>query len=514
MNQIEKWMEQIDTGELFLNVEEYEDYSGGYWDSGYVTEYYDNQEIGDTLHDMIHFARNCVDDGRYKEANSIYEWLWEMYVSTDEEYGEAIDLEMLVENRILQTDLEKLALLTLYADYQVRKPDERAEALYSYFTHYEFCKLHTEDMFRVGREALTETGRFWDGWIELLKAKGGDTEGRLLKEAVLYRNGIEGLVKIADENFQTHPALYLEAMKEYDRSYGYSQIESIGEKALEKLDPRLLIRSKIALKAADASAYLNHKEKMMLFIWEGFCSDSTVRNFLRLFATKEMAEQYGMRAKEILGTLQKGTPVTSLDYSELRQNIVCSDTCQELKFYTGHFKEVKAVSKNPSGSLGWSSSFVGKGIRLFLLYLFEAPLPSEAARAIADRIGFRDDLSGDENAMFEKAVVEESSRHKVSVFWNYFQRWKQYFPMEQQMKVDYLEWAEKIVHSRADAIVGGKHRDHYQEVAILLAMVGEIREQMGEAGARREIFALYKRKFPRHSAFWAEMRRYVQGLGA
>ena len=38
-----KWMEQIDEGELYLDVDEYEDYSGSYWDSDWIIEYYDYQ---------------------------------------------------------------------------------------------------------------------------------------------------------------------------------------------------------------------------------------------------------------------------------------------------------------------------------------------------------------------------------------------------------------------------------------------------------------------------------------
>lgn len=45
-------------------------------------------------------------------------------------------------------------------------------------------------------------------------------------------------------------------------------------------------------------------------------------------------------------------------------------------------------------------------------------------------------------------------------------------------------------------------------VAGLLAITAEIKEDMGESGAMREIFAEYKRKFPRHSSFQAEMKFY------
>ncbi|MFR7442025.1 MAG: hypothetical protein ACLUUG_12770 [Lachnospiraceae bacterium] len=38
MSQIELWKQQIGEGELYLDTEEYEDYSGGYWDREWITE--------------------------------------------------------------------------------------------------------------------------------------------------------------------------------------------------------------------------------------------------------------------------------------------------------------------------------------------------------------------------------------------------------------------------------------------------------------------------------------------
>lgn len=82
------------------------------------------------------------------------------------------------------------------------------------------------------------------------------------------------------------------------------------------------------------------------------------------------------------------------------------------------------------------------------------------------------------------------------------------FPDVRERKNYIFLWAEEIVYSRADAIVSGQYRRHYGEVAELLALVAEIKEDMGEAGAKQMIFQEYKKKFPRHSSFQAEMRSY------
>ena len=508
MEQIKVWIQKMDAGELYLDTEEYEDDSSDYWDSDLVVEYYDNYGVGDKLMTAIRFAKDCIDDRRYQEANFIYEWLWSMSVSTDSEYEDPLDLEMLSENRIISVDMKKLALMTLYADYQVQKPENRAEDLFLYFGMYAFQQLHMEEMFHAGRETLTETERFWDDWITLLKTKQGDVAARLLQEAILYRDGMEGLVKLADENGNSHPSLYLAAMKEYDKYHEYVQIEKIGQSAMKNLDSGLIIRSEIALKAALAADILGHTDEMMRFCWESFHSDSNVRNLLRLFGTQEMAEKYGLRGKEILGRCKRGNAETYIRDTEKRQNFVGEHTFLELSFYTGDFQKVKEASKNPKGSLGWSGGFIPYGIRMLLLYLYDKPLPSKAVSGIANYVGFRDMADTHTAMSFERRVIEESSKYKTSIFWNYFQRWKQYFPMELKEREGYLAWAEKIVYSRADALVGGQHRNHYCEAAQLLAIVGEVKESMGDCGAKGRIFAEYKCKFPRHSSFQKEMKQY------
>ncbi len=512
MAQLKIWMNQIDEGELTLDAEEYEDYSEGYWDSEWVTEYSDNQGIGDKIQYAIQFAKDCVDDCRYQEANLIYEWLWQMEVCTESEYSgecEPADLQELAEQGIVKTDLKQLALLTLYADYQALEADRRAEDLYLYFSLRVFRDLHLEDMLHVGRENLAETEQFWVDWIALLKNKAGDVEARLLQEAVLYHDGVEGLVTMATEVCHMHPSLYLSAMQTYDRNHEYDQIEKIGEIALAKLNKSLKIRGDIALKAAYAASCLSHDEQMMRYSWECFYSDSTVRNYLRLFGTKEMAEQYGMRGKEVLPTSGvQGGEVYSYKNKELCQNQIGKWEYYKLCFFTGDFDTAKKASQNPSGALGWSSSFIDHGIWLFLLYLFENSKPSQAAAMAAQKVGFADDAVSYNAMHFESAIAEESRKLKVSTFWNYFQRWKQYFPMGEDERKKYLAWAEKIVYQRADAIVSGQHRSHYQEVAVLLALTAENKESMGIQGARTEIFAEYKKKFPKHSSFQREMKNY------
>jgi hypothetical protein len=80
--------------------------------------------------------------------------------------------------------------------------------------------------------------------------------------------------------------------------------------------------------------------------------------------------------------------------------------------------------------------------------------------------------------------------------------------MKEEEKEEYFKWAEPIVYGRADAIVSGQYRKHYEEVAGLLAMVAEIKMSRENQNSKKEIFMTYKKKFPRHSSFQTEMKKY------
>lgn len=500
MAEIERWMAEIDEGELYLFANEYEDYSGGYWDRDWITEYHDEQGIGDKLEMAIQFAKDCVEDRRYQEAQSIYGWLWEMTVDASSEYDcEPVDLETLAENGILHADLKQLALLTLYAAYQVQEPAGRAEELYLYFSHPAFHQLHIEDMFHVGRENLEETGQFLEDWIALLLEKTGDSSDRLLQDAVLYYEGLEGLANRAATHGAAHPALYLAAMREYEKNHDYLHMEETGKQAVERIDPGLAIRSVVALKAAYAASCLAHTDEVYQFCWEGFRSKPTARNFLRLFGAKEMAETYGQKGLEFLTSRKTGNAPKLTEDREY----------YALCFYAGDFDRAQRACQNKSsGALGWSGTFMPCGLRMFLLYLYKNPLPSKAADHTAREIAFQEETNLQHALPFEREITEESRKENTSVFWNYFRKWKSYFPVSTEKQQGYLAWAEALVYGRADALVSGQHRGHYQEAAALLAMVGEIKEGMGSGGAKQEIFSEYKRKFPRHSAFQKEMKYF------
>lgn len=172
MKQIQVWMEQIKNEELTMEAYGYEDYSEGYWNSEWCWEYTDNHHIGEKIMLALNFAKDCVNDCRYEEALAIYDMILDMEIFVENDCDNmSIGLVELLEEDLIQAGIREICLYTLYSDYQVRKPEECAEDMYTYFQYPLFENIHLEDIFRVGRENLQGIDEFMEKWIQLLAMK-------------------------------------------------------------------------------------------------------------------------------------------------------------------------------------------------------------------------------------------------------------------------------------------------------------------------------------------------------
>lgn len=509
MERFRLWLEALEEGELSLEASGYEDYSQGYWDRDWIWEYEDTDGIGEKLAEMISFTEDCIHYGHYPEASEILRELWSLEILADtEDDAIYLGLDEVVSEGLLHADLPKLARQALYAAYWASKPEERAKNLYSYFGNAVFQSIKVQDSFRIGREELPNLESFWEDWIRLLEDKAGDLETRLLEEAVVYCKGLEGLEELASRNYNTHPTLALSVLKEYGKCLSFGEMEGFGVQALEHMDVKLKLRARIALATAFAASHLEHPQQERACLLEAFRSDTSIRNLLRLYGNDQLAEGAVVQAKELI----QGTPVSERFSfgmnQELMENVIDKHTYYECCFFMGEFETVKKKTINPKGSLGWTGKFIRTGLVLFLVYLYDGPCPTTAIDYFIREIGFGKSEGDEFPTVQEKELMEEAKAQGTSLFWSYFQRWKKYFPMEQEVKETYYSWALKIIYARADAIVSGQFRNHYGESAALLAALGDIQGSWGATVEKGRIQSEYKRKFPRHSSFQAEMRRY------
>ncbi|MCM1127021.1 MAG: hypothetical protein NC429_11175 [Lachnospiraceae bacterium] len=65
-----------------------------------------------------------------------------------------------------------------------------------------------------------------------------------------------------------------------------------------------------------------------------------------------------------------------------------------------------------------------------------------------------------------------------------------------------------LIEKRTEGIMEASRRNYYGECAAHIAALGEVRESMGDAGAKQRLMTSYKDKYSRRSAFRTELRNY------
>ena len=80
--------------------------------------------------------------------------------------------------------------------------------------------------------------------------------------------------------------------------------------------------------------------------------------------------------------------------------------------------------------------------------------------------------------------------------------------MEQELKERVIRKIEKLLEKRTAGIMDANRRNYYGECAAYIAALGEVKESLGDIGAKQRFMTSYKEKYSRRSAFRAEMKAY------
>lgn len=509
--------QQIQDEELCLYAEGYEDYSQGYWDNDWVWEYEDPNEVCRIYEDAVRLIQRCMNDGFYKTAQDLFDLMMksEVYVESDEETF-SMNLQELQNEKLVDIDLNLLALSVLYAVYQAASPETRAQELYGYFSIPFFRNVKLEQMLSLGREELKGLPEFWDSWIKLLSSKGGDMEGRLLKEAVLCYKGEEGILELARISYEKHPSLYLEAIRGMQKLHDDKRLLEIGKEALEKIEKGYVLRSEIALSTAEAALRLQQEDYAQQCWLEAFESHTTPINYLRI-AVESSSEQYEKAAKRMIlagkiGIVNRSSfPEINVKSDELKRNGIFGMDMTILKFLSGDFEYAERQCSQTKQALGWSGTFMKTGIALFLLLIYQGEELQSGCQRQLERVVGELDFDGTEYFKGTRYAAEYGKRNSDSqddseVFWQCMKRWKAGHVLSEEQIEGYLAVLEPQIDKRVKAIVSGQHRKHYESVAALAAALGEVKESLGAKGAKEETLQSYRMQFPKHSSFHAALR--------
>lgn len=109
---------------------------------------------------------------------------------------------------------------------------------------------------------------------------------------------------------------------------------------------------------------------------------------------------------------------------------------------------------------------------------------------------------------YQRGMPVASDINDSDLFYNVFSKWKSIVKIEPNIRDIAIKKVKGLLEKRVEGIMDANRRNYYGECAAYIAALGEVQESIGEIGAKQKLMTYYKDKYPRRSAFRAEMKDY------
>lgn len=518
-------LERMESGELCLEGSLNPEYDDWYSSAEEEFLYSDPEGILDIIEEACRFVHQCVDCEEYQAACELTGILIGLDIMVGGEYqeytDEPININDLKSYHLGNVDYRTLVIDAARAAYCASALSERADELYITLMNSGRRDITLEMILQGGRE-LPEIDAFLPLWIEHLGRMTGSSAGKLLQEALELADDGEQLLANARKYCGEHPELYEQYLTANQGKTDADSLLAVGTEALEAIEKKYLVRSRIALLTSRTALEQDRPELAETCWLEAFRSDTRVVNYLRLLMEcrdfSNVREAAAQIYRETCSQLRKDSYFLPTAGGG-RENQLNPTQAYLLAFLGGEFDYVRERAMNATNSLGWSASFMKCGLAAFLLLLTEdGSLPQDAARQGGElktmKPGAREMLrrivaaAGFDKSEYEKGtlrLIEESNEGWFLTCWNH---WKRTVPLSREQREALLGWAEGLVTKRVQGIMEGNHRNYYGECAAYIAALGEARESGGEPNGKQATMAKYMEAYNRRSAFRQVMRGY------
>ena len=518
-------LERMESGELCLEGSLNPEYDDWYSSAEEEFLYSDPEGILDIIEEACRFVHQCVDCEEYQAACELTGILIGLDIMVGGEYqeytDEPININDLKSYHLGNVDYRTLVIDAARAAYCASALSERADELYITLMNSGRRDITLEMILQGGRE-LPEIDAFLPLWIEHLGRMTGSSAGKLLQEALELADDGEQLLANARKYCGEHPELYEQYLTANQGKTDADSLLAVGTEALEAIEKKYLVRSRIALLTSRTALEQDRPELAETCWLEAFRSDTRVVNYLRLLMEcrdfSNVREAAAQIYRETCSQLRKDSYFLPTAGGG-RENQLNPTQAYLLAFLGGEFDYVRERAMNATNSLGWSASFMKCGLAAFLLLLTEdGSLPQDAAQQGGElktmKPGAREMLrrivaaAGFDKSEYEKGtlrLIEESNEGWFLTCWN---RWKRTVPLSREQREALLGWAEGLVTKRVQGIMEGNHRNYYGECAAYIAALGEARESGGEPNGKQATMAKYMEAYNRRSAFRQVMRGY------
>ena len=360
----------------------------------------------------------------------------------------------------------------------------------------------------AGKE-LPGIAEFLDAWVAYLGGIKGELSRRLFEEAALLRNDRDAFICAASDYADTHPGLYEKILLTERETGNADSLFTLGQEALAKLRTNLMVHSRIALLTAENALRMGNQDAAEYCWLEAFRSNPAPPGYLRLCTESGDFSRFRDEARNIYRTRAEQNPrdypLWNADKDELSESGVSERDLHTLNFLDGDFQTVLNEGMNVNSPLGWSSTFMKRGITLFLLYLYRGERLESGLRYLCGQMTAGMPFSWQEYA---KGLTRPVTKSNEELFWERFRIWRESVPMPDEFQNRMIQRLTEWLELRVQGIMDANRRKYYDECAGFAAALGEVKESRGERDGKQTELLSWKAKYSRRTAFHQELRQF------
>ncbi len=506
-------LKKIASQEVMIYAVPNMEYDEWYDDENEEFNYEDEDGISAMLAEACDFVHTSMDTENYKEGLEIGRQLFAVEIYCEDEFGDdEFSIGDMVDHELLHCDLKQILLDVLYCAYHAEPLKKRPEVFYEIIVNAGNSEIALEEIMQHGEEELADFPDFLKLWIAYLGDKMGHDADRLIIEAVSLLNDTSVAADYAKRYVTVHPGLYLNLL-DYEKAADANAMVSLGVEAMEMIPKNYVARSQAALKTAEYVIKANEKQSLLeqcYFI--AYESDTSAVNYIRAVLNGYGTERKREELRKVLMSLSMNSSRDpsrvfggSNFCSERKENVPDRNEILILKFLDGQFAEVLTKGLNVQEALGWTGTFMKQGIALYLLYLYDGKRMDRGITAMA---GIVKEAIGFSKEEYQKGVYGLNSEEGNDLFYELFSQWKAMMQIEPDVQNRAIKTITGLLEKRTEGIMNANRRNYYGECAAYIAALGEVKESLGDHGAKQRLMTAYKDKYSRRSAFRAEMRAY------
>lgn len=405
--------------------------------------------------------------------------------------------------------------VNLRALYETTPLADRPSALYEPLRSMRtllYRRLRLNDLIQISPRPLPDQADFLADWIAYLRTQdtsSGSDGDAWLREAVGLSQGLDGLAALARAEGMTRPRAYLDWFAALEQAGQTAEIIPAAQAALQALPAELPIRAAIADALCAAAAQLNQDDVVREGRWQAFFAKPAVTRLLDLWEIEPDAAARTALMAQALRRIESYTPPPYSSSIVQSQGDTLELPASKSATLLAHAAmlagewDVAHRLAAQANVLGWSyaESHQGLVVGVFLVGLAGKPpveLPPNLAQV------WREGLQSDLGFSLGLTTTADAPLPRLERAYT-AQLAQTHWPAEVQAR--YLDWCLDVVRQRVAAIVGGQHRKSYDKAARLLAAGAETLRLRGDPAAASALVAELRGRFPRHSAFQAEVKR-------